>query len=425
MTTPEIRKQIAHVFRRCGFGPAPGAVEAWQDEGPEALIEDLLARETIEFRSEANLYDGFDLGGEDDDDADYRLYDAAVDEIAERMRTGSNPLHERMSWYWCTHLTSSRERADATMMWRQHQLFREHALGHFPTLMRRVTTDAAMLLYLDGSESRGSNPNENYAREFLELFTLGRNGGYTEDDVRAAARILSGWWVDWETGEVFYEAERAYTRPVTFMGERRRWSLDGFIEFVCSRRACAEHVTTRIYNHVVGPELTDERRDELATVFVDAGLEIKPLIAAIVRGQDFLDAVHARPRQPIEWLIGARQALGLPGLFDADEAWSLELLGQIPFQPPNVAGWPLDNRWASASQIISRTSVALDWELPERLYDEIEPTVDAVLARCGIYEPSASTLAALKQIEADVSEYDGRLDLLLLTTLVTPEFTLL
>ena len=422
MTTPEIRKQIAHVFRRCGFGPAPGDVEAWEAAGPQALIEDLLARDTIEYRSEANLYDGFSLDSEDDD---YDFYEAAVVEIGRQMAAGPNPLHERMSWYWSTHLTSSYERADAAMMWRQHQLFRQHALGHFPTLMRQVTTDPAMLLYLDGSGSRGTNPNENYARELLELFTLGRNAGYSEEDVRAAARILSGWWVDWETGEVFYDEEQAYTRPVTFMGERRRWTLDAFIDFVCARPECARHVATRLYHHLVGPDLTDQRRDELAAVFVESGLEIKPLVAEMLRGPDFLDAVHTRPRQPVEWLIGARQAIGLDGFFDGRETWQLEVLGQIPFLPPNVAGWPLDDRWASASQIITRTSVAMDWDLPERLYDEIEPTVDAALARCGIYDPSDSTRTALKGIEANVSEYDGRLELLLLTALVSPEFTLL
>jgi uncharacterized protein (DUF1800 family) len=423
MTTPEIRKQIAHVFRRCGFGPTPGAVEAWEEHGPQALIEELLSREAIEYRTEAKLYDGFNLSEDDDDD--YKLFELAVASIGNDMVHGSNPIHERMTWYWSTHLTSSNERADSAMMWRQYQLFRQHALGHFPTLMRQVTTDAAMLLYLDGAESRGTNPNENYAREFLELFTLGRNGGYTEDDVRAAARILSGWWVDWETAEVHYKADQAYTRPVTFMGERRRWNLDEFIEFVCSRPSCAQHVATRIYHHLVGPDLTDDRRDELAAVFVANGMEIKPLVAEMVRGDDFLAATHSRARQPVEWLIAARQALGLGGFFDQDERWHLEVLGQMPFLPPNVAGWPLDDRWASASQIIARTSVAMDWDMPERLYDEIEPTVDAVLARCGIYDPSESTQAALKQIEADVSEYDGRLELLLLTAIVTPEFTLL
>ena len=209
------------------------------------------------------------------------------------------------------------------------------------------------------------------------------------------------------------------------MGERRRWSLDDFINFVCTRPACAQHVATRIYHHLVGPDLSDDRRDELAAVFVDAGLEIKPLIAEMMRGDDFLTAAHSRARQPVEWLIGARQAMGLEGFFDDEESWYLEVLGQAPFLPPNVAGWPLDDRWASASQIISRTSVAMNWDLPEHLYDEIAPTVDSALARCGIYDPSDSTLAALKQIEADVSEYDGRLELLLLTALVSPEFTLL
>ena len=305
MTTPEIRRQIAHVFRRCGFGPAPGAVAAWESQGPQALIDDLLARDTIEFLSEDELFDGYDVS---DDDGDYQLFAQFVRAMGDSMMTGANPLHERMTWYWNTHFTSSFDRASAQMIWRQYHLVREHALGHFPTLVRRITTDAAMLLYLDGSGSRGANPNENYARELLELFTLGRDGGYTEDDVKAAARILSGWWVDWETGEVNYEAEESYTRPVTFMGERRRWTLDGFVDYVCARPACARHVATRLYHHLVGPDPTAERIDELAAAFRDGDMEIRPLVEAIVRGPEFLDAVHSRARQPIEWLVGARLA---------------------------------------------------------------------------------------------------------------------
>ncbi|MEM7095920.1 MAG: DUF1800 domain-containing protein [Actinomycetota bacterium] len=423
MSTPEVREQVAHVLRRVGFGPRPGSVESWEQEGAGALIEALLDDERIEFRTEENLFDGLAMPGEDD--GDYGFFVDVVSTMLNGLAHGENPLHERMTWYWHTHLTSSYDRASGSMIWRQHQLVRRHSLGHFPTLIRQITTDPAMLFYLDGAGSRGANPNENYARELLELFTLGRNGGYGEDDVRAAARILSGWWVDWETEEVHFEPEETYSRPVTFMGERRRWDLDSFIDFVCNQPACAEHVATRLYHHLVGPDLSDRRRRELAAVFVDAGLEIRPLVAAILRGPDFLEARRSRARQPVEWLIAARSVAGFHEVLGEYGEWWLDVLGQIPFVPPNVAGWPLDDRWSSASQVISRTSVLFDWELPDTVVDELEPTVDAVLARCGIHTPSPSTLQALKQIEADVSEYDGRLDLLLATALVSPEFTLL
>ena len=421
MATATEREQVAHVLRRCGFGPQPGGVETWEDAGAAALVEYLLGIENVELAEPGQEFDGLP----NPDDNEYQFLRQAAARMCERMVRGSNPLHERMTWYWHTHLTTSVERSGAKHAWVQHHLLRRHALGHFPTLIREITTDAAMLQYLDGSGSRADMPNENYAREMLELFTLGRNGGYTEDDVRAAARILAGWRVDYETDEVLFEAEYAYTRPVTFMGERRRWSLDEFIEFVCAQPACALHVVTRLYHHLVGPDLTEARRDELAAVFVEAGLEIKPLVAAIVTGDDFLAAQHSRARQPIEWLLGARAAIDADVIFDPEAAWWFEDMNQIPFNPPNVAGWPLDGRWASASQIIARSSILFDWDLAEHLYDEVEPTAAAVLARCGVFEPSASTLAALEAVEADFSEYDDRLSLLFATVLLSPEFTLL
>lgn len=421
MATATEREQIAHVFRRCGFGPRPGDVETWEDAGAAALVDYLLGIDNVELAEPGQEFDGLP----DPVDNDYQFLRQAAARMCERMARGANPLHERMSWYWHTHFTTSAERSGARLAWLQHHLLRRHAFGHFPTLVREITTDAAMLRYLDGSGSRADMPNENYAREMLELFTLGRDGGYTEDDVRAAARILAGWHVDYETEEVAFYPEYAYTRPVTFMGERRRWTLDEFVEFVCAQPACAPHVVTRLYHHLVGPDLTDARRDELAAVFVDAGMEIKPLVAAMLTGEDFFTSVRSRARQPIEWLLAARVAIDASPVFDPEATWWFEDMNQIPFFPPNVAGWPLDGRWSSASQIISRSSIIFDWDLAERLYDEVEPTAAAVLARCGVFDASPSTLAALEEVEADFSEYDDRLSLLFATVLLSPEFTLL
>ena len=412
-------EQIAHVFRRCGFGPKPGDVEAWMARGPEALTASLLTNADIHVVEGDSMFDG--IGGVDDIDDDLML--AAV---VDQMLNGSNQLHERLTWYWHTHFTTSAESSDRRYAWQQHHLLRRHALGNFRTLAREITTDPAMLLYLDGAGSHGENPNENYAREFLELFTLGRDGGYAEDDVRAAARIFSGWHLDWETGEVSFEPDTHYSRPVTFMGARRRWTVDSLVDFVCDLPACHRHVVTRLYHHLVGPDLKDARRDELAQVFADADLELLPLLEAMLTGDDFLAATHSRARQPFEWTVAAVNALGFDSMASADlQYWHIDVLGQVPFLPPNVAGWPLDDRWASTSQVIARTSVLLDWELPRSVIDSVPPTVDAVLAHCGIYDASASTREALDRIEREFSEYDYRLELLFVTALTSPEFTLL
>lgn len=412
-------EQIAHIFRRCGFGPRPGQVEQWQERGPHALIESLLADESSSALDEGSEFEPF---GDPDDLKEDVLFPAYIDQ----MLSQPNPLHERMSWYWHTHFTTSVHSSGPALVWRQHHRLRRHALGNFASLAREITTDAAMLLYLDGAGSDGANPNENYAREFLEIFTLGRDSGYTEDDVRAAARIFSGWHVDWDEKRVTFNSESTYDRPVSFMGKRQRWTVDSLVSFVCALPACHQHIATRLYHHLVGPDLSDARRNELATAFADSGLEIRALVAEILQGEDFLTSIHSRARQPIEWTLGALHALGFRRSADIElRHWHLETLGQSPYQPPNVAGWPLDDRWSSTSQIIARTSLLLEWELPESTIESVPPTVDAVLARCGIYDPSASTRAALDEIERSYSEFDYRLELLFATALTSPEFTLL
>lgn len=412
-------EQIAHVLRRCGFGPKPGEVAQWRDRGVAALIDALLDNESVEALDQGNLFDEF--GGGDDFD-DEQLFAAIVD----RMITARNPLHERMTWYWHTHFTTSRDSSAQRHVWTQYQLLRRMALGNFGAFAREISTDAAMLYYLDGAGSYGDEPNENYAREFLELFTLGHDGGYGEDDVRAAARIFSGWHVDWETGKVSFEPDAHYGRPVTFMGERRTWTIDSFVGYVCALPACHRHVATRLYHHLVGPDLAPERLDQLAAAFADSGLEIKALLAEMLRGDDFLAATHSRARQPVEWMIGSLNALGYTSVAEVNlKHWHLANLGQLMYYPPNVAGWPLTDRWVAPSQIIGRTGVLVDWELPESLINSVEPTVDAVLARCGIFDPSPSTRAALDRIENEFSEFDYRLELLFATTLTSPEFTLL
>lgn len=408
------REATAHILRRCGFGPAPGQVDAWAGVAPQDVVEALLENESEIWRSEEDLFEG--IGSDVDLDSLFPFF------VAQLLDT-TNPLHERMSWYWHTHFTSSAEAAEPPMVWRQFHLLRRHALGNFAELARAVTTDAAMLAYLDGDGSVAEAPNENYAREFLELFTLGRDQGYTEDDVRIAARIFAGWSVDWETDETIYESEVGYERPLTFMGERRRWDVDSLVAYVCALPQCHRHVATRLYRHLVGLEPSDRRVDELAQVFSDANLELRPLVREILIGDDFLTARRARARQPLEWALAAMQAVGMdePG-DDGLQLWHLEMLGQAPYLPPNVAGWPLDDRWVSASQIIARTSLLLDWQIPEATIESVAPTADAVLAQCSIFEPSSTTRGALLAIENDVPEYERRLELLFATALTSPEF---
>jgi uncharacterized protein (DUF1800 family) len=291
--------------------------------------------------------------------------------------------------------------------------------------MHAIAVDPAMLSYLDGDGSRGDQPNENFAREVMELFMLGP-GNYTELDVRAAARAFSGWNVDNETLKATFDPESAYNRPVQFLGSRRNWNTDLAIDALCDHPNCPRFVATRLYRYFVGRAPSDARADEMAAVFRKSGLEIKPLIQNILEGRDFADALHTRARTPLEWLI---PVLAITGNTKNTEKFDIELgwfdeLGQMPFRPPNVAGWPLDERWLSAGQVLTRTNLLMRLPLAKTIVDRVEPTVDRVLEHCGLYDVSATTKAAMQRSIDQQTEFAEGLELLFALALLSPEFSL-
>lgn len=254
---------------------------------------------------------------------------------------------------------------------------------------------------------------------------LGRNAGYTEADIRAGARILSGWVVDWETGDVFFDSERGYSRPVEFLGNRRRWNLDTYLNAVVEQPACAGFIAGKIHDHLVSTPLSNERRAELGDVLRSNDWEIRPLLSAILHHDDFVNVMGTRTREPVEWMAAAAAITDVENAGEENgfEFWQIYESGQIPFQPPNVAGWVNDERWSSPSQIMARGNALLNWQVSDRIINTLEPSTEAVLAHCGIFEASDSTVAALDRAIADQTEYQQGLELLLTLALLSPEFS--
>jgi len=405
-------ERIAHVLRHLSFGPQPNEVRRLGMDGvePDALALSLVARAG----DTADLPDKSAFEG---DNSEQRLVTWWFD----RLRSPSLGLHERMCWFWHGHFTSGLSKAPPRLMWQQHLTMREHALGNVRTLLTEMLTDAAMLLWLDGSGSGADSPNENLARESMELFTLGA-GNFTEADVKAGAHILTGWKVDWESGHVSFDPESHYDRPVTFLGQRQRWDVSSFVEQLLVHPGCAPFIADRLHRHLVGWEAEPERTAALGQVLVDNDYEILPLIEAMVAHPDLHEARYRRPRQPIEWMVAAMSALG----HSSTEIphWKLAGIGQEPFNPPNVAGWPLDLRWSSPGQVLQRSAALVDLGLPDAVIDAVEPTVDAVLERCSIFDVTDQTREALERAATAQSEFDGRLDLLFVLALSSPEFTI-
>lgn len=405
--------QIAHLYRRTGFAVPPDAFRRHSGDDIHDLIDARL-------EDEGWALDVAEAAERDFEDVEWYTLPS---EWMERIMQPEAGLHERMVWFWHGHFTTNRSDTNHRDIWRQHHLIRRHAMGNVKELARELITDAAMLHFLDGAGSRGDAPNENFSREFMELFVLGRNAGYTEDDVRAGARIVSGWSVDWETGAVEFNPDHHYDRPVSFLGTRQRWTLDSYVDALFSMPSAAGHIAAAVHAELVSTPLTNDRRDALGEVLRSNDWEIKPLLADMLHHDDFTSAAGRRSRQPVEWLAGATMAFGIRSFEERGlEFWHMGETGQVPFEPPNVGGWPNDDRWSSASQVVSRGNALVHWELSDTLIDRIEPTPAAVLAHCGVAEATDETVGALQRAIDTQTEYDHGLELLLTLALLSPEF---
>jgi uncharacterized protein (DUF1800 family) len=278
--------------------------------------------------------------------------------IREMLATPS-PITEVMTLFWHNHFTSELKKVKSpVLMYRQNQLLRRHALGNFATLLRQVARDPAMLLYLDGARSRKGEPNENFARELLELFTLGE-GHYTETDIKAAARAFTGWTIDRRTGDFTVQPRRHDNGIKDFLGWRGAYDGDGILDILLNHPRTAEHVVEKLWRAFVSdsPERTQVRR--LAGLFRTSGYEIKPLLQALLTGQAFR-APEARGRlikSPIDLLVGTARQFQIP-LEQPQRLVHLgRRLGQDLFDPPNVKGWPGGTAWITTDSLLERQSL--------------------------------------------------------------------
>jgi uncharacterized protein (DUF1800 family) len=293
----------------------------------------------------------------------------------QRMVETKRPLEEKMTLFWHGHFTSGyRDVRNALHMAQQNDLLRDHALGSFELLVHAVAKDAAMLEYLDNNRNRRERPNENFAREVLELFTLGV-GHYSERDIVEAARAFTGWTFNADTGAYVFQANQHDYGVKEFMGRRGRFDGEDIIDIVLERPRVAEYIVQRVLDFFCGAP-NDERpgaslipaqdADALTALFRgDFGpadrYEMKPLLRFLFRSRAFYAPTirGQRVKSPVELVVGAVRQLELPAartvaLMDTTAAQQ----GQMLFQPPNVKGWPGHRDWISTSSLYDRYNFA-------------------------------------------------------------------
>ena len=279
------------------------------------------------------------------------------------MVSADHGLTERMTWFWHGHFATSVQKVkSASLMLVQNQTLRADALTTFDKLAHALIIDPAMLVWLDGNDNMVGAANENLAREFMELFSLG-HGAYSEDDVREAARALTGWTVKRATGKARFVPRRHDDTSKTILGETADFDADSFVDLARSQSASPAFVISRVWARLVGPlQLTTAVDDRLVAAYGSSG-DITALLRAVLAEDAFRDRQAGLVKQPVEWLAGLMRALGVrPSALDPKEqrelAVGLRGMGQVPFLPPSVGGWPAGGAWLTTSAALARLHTA-------------------------------------------------------------------
>jgi uncharacterized protein (DUF1800 family) len=278
-----------------------------------------------------------------------------------RMAAVNEPIHEKLTLLWHNHFATSAQKVPAAeWMGHQNQKLRTLKLGDFRTLAYAMLTDAAMLFWLDGVRNSAGAANENLSREFMELFTLGHGNGYTERDVKEGARALTGWFIG-PGGKADISPAHHDSTAKTVMGVTGDLDEANFCDVVLGQPNSAPFVAAKLWRMLASdtdPSATT--LDRLVSAY-GPGRDLKALTKAVLLDPEFTDRAGTVVNTPIEWLIGVVRALKAP-IDDPDllEAIvvALTVMGQRPFYPPNVGGWPSGQAWLSTSSISARAWAA-------------------------------------------------------------------
>ena len=387
-----------HLLNRAGFGGTPSQVQALAAMGLEAAVDHLVDYETIEAEP-VNAGD-FDRNimkpltpeerravrraretGDEAALAEYRQQRqerqrADRRQMAKlqtwwlkRMIETPRPLEEKMTLFWHGHFaTSYRAIENSYHMFLQNQLYRHHAVGSFRALTHAVIRDPAMLRYLNNDQNRKQHPNENLARELMELFTLGEGHGYTEQDIKEGARAL--------TGFTFYDDDfidtgsRQFRRlhdqgPKRILGRTGNFDGDDFVEIILAQRACTEFICWKLYRFFVNDlsgtpnEDAQEYIVDLAKLFRGKAFQLKPALKAIFLSEHFYDPAKMaqQVKSPIQLIVQAIRSLHTPPRSLRALLSATDLMGQNIFYPPSVQGWAGGRGWINTSTLFVRQNL--------------------------------------------------------------------
>jgi uncharacterized protein (DUF1800 family) len=272
------------------------------------------------------------------------------------MLTTTSPLTEHMTLFWHNHFVSSQQKVRfAELMYRQNVTLRANALGNFGDLLHAIARDPAMVIYLDNARNRKGTPNENFAREVMELFTLGE-GNYSEQDIKEAARAFTGWSLDRDSGTFVFRRLIHDYGTKTVLGRTGNLDGDDVLDVLLSQRATAEFITRKLWREFVSPEPDEAQVKRIANRFRDARYDIKVALYELLTSDAFYAAENRGMliKSPIDLVVGTLKQFDLKPSEPIPFAVAAAAMGQNLFAPPNVKGWPGGEVWINSSTLLAR-----------------------------------------------------------------------
>ena len=373
------RRAAAHLVNRAGFGAAPEEIARAAARPPAEVVDGLVDYERIaedfppptwvtpdaDRRPDRSKAAG--LTEEQRREKLREIREAEREHLVElrawwlyRMRYTKRPLQEKLTLFWHGHFATSADKVRATWsLYHQNETFRRLAGGRWSDLVTAVAQDPAMLVYLDNAQSRRASPNENFARELMELFTLGE-GHYTEDDIKQSARAFTGWSLD---SERFAFRERAFMHDPgekTFFGQRGNFDGNDIIRILVAQPQASRFIARKLWTFFAYEDPEPELVDALARAFESGGRQFKPLLRTMFLSREFHSerARGTQVKSPVQWLVGTARALEAPLPGPQPCQAILRALGQELFAPPNVKGWDGGLAWISTTRLFHRYNIA-------------------------------------------------------------------
>ncbi len=355
------QQKIQHLYLRAGFGETPATIKLKLNTPIEKLV-DVLFTDSKQYRSLTLLEDP----AKGKEVSNVRIL-IMILRSQEQMRDLNNEwvrmittskahLREKMTIFWHDHFATSTQLA--YLMQIQNNTLRKNALGKFDKLLHAIARDPAMIIYLNNQQNKKDAPNENFAREVMELFTLGEGNIYTEKDIKEAARAFTGWTVN-KKGEFEIVDKDHDNDDKEFLGRKGNFNGDDIINMLLEEKQTSRYVVTKIYKEFVNDIVDADRVEKLTEDFYTGGFDISKLMRSIYTSDWFYEEknIGAKIMSPVELLIRYKSLIALNFKEDKAQLNLQKVLGQILFFPPNVAGWPGGRNWVDSATLMLRMNL--------------------------------------------------------------------